>query len=233
MEGVSQKNPDRFGANSRRGFRGGSHETFTLGPLSVRWPSGFGGRSVSTGGQLGGWASLTAFRQPKKSSAKSKKKGKKKGQPVEEAAPSPVVEESNDPKPPKDDFTVQVYKKMDEAKLETASFKDQFEIDQVSQNVEVVITYYNWAISNKDYWNRQINIDTKSPLGTVIEHITKSGFGDLGYVPEGKSVTSDVYRKEHVVVRGDVATSRMVDAEIGPDERDRFKYLMTKFILEK
>jgi hypothetical protein len=199
----------------------------------------FGGRLVLAAGLCLLLASLVdgthwlLSANQKQSAGKSKKKGKKKGQPVEEAPPPAAVEMAKDPKPPKDDFTVQVYKKMDEAKLETASFKDQFEIDQVSQNVEVVITYYNWAISNKDYWNRQINIDTKSPSGAVIEHITKSGFGDLGYVPEGKPVTSDVYRKEQVVVRGDVATSRMVDAEIGPDERDRFKYLLTKFILEK
>lgn len=169
----------------------------------------------------------------KKAAAKSKKKGNKKGQPVEEAPPPVVVETAEDPKPPEDDFTVQVYKKMDQAKLETASFKDQFEIDKVSQDVEVVITYYNWSISGNDYWNRQINIDTKAPSGATIEHITKSGFGDLGYVPEGKAATSDVYRKELVVVRGEVATARMVDKEIGPEERDRFKDLMTRFVLEK
>ena len=65
----------------------------------------------------------------------------------------------------KNDFTVQVYQKMDEAKLQTASFKDQFEIDQVSQDVDVVITYYNWSLGNKDYWNRQISIDTKASSG--------------------------------------------------------------------
>ena len=199
----------------------------------------FGGRLVVAAGLCllvaslvdGPHSALSA--NQKKSAAKSKKKGKKKGQPVEEAAPAPVVEMAKDPKPAEDDFTVQVYKKLDQAQMETASFKDQYEIDQVNQDVEVVITYYNWSVSNKDYWNRQINIDTKMLSGAIVEHITKSGFGDLGFVPEGKSVTSDVYRKEQVVVRGEVATARMVDKEIGPEERDRFKYLMTKFVLEK
>ena len=165
--------------------------------------------------------------------SKSKKKGKKRGQPVEEVAPEPAVEQAKVPQAPQNDFTVQVYQKMDEAKLETASFKDQFEIDQVSQDVEVVITYFNWSLNNKDYWNRQINIDTKSSSGATVEHITKSGFGDLGYVLEGEPATKDVYRAEKVVVRGEVATARMVDAEIGPEEKERFKYLMTKFVLEK
>ncbi len=164
---------------------------------------------------------------------KSKKKGKKKGQPVEEVAPEPAVEQAKVPKPPQNDFTVQVYQKMDEANLQTASFKDRLEIDQVSQDVEVVVTYYNWSLGKRDYWNRQISIDTKAPSGVTVEHITKSGFGDLGYVLEGNSVTSDVYRKEQVVVRGDVATARMVDQEIGPEQQDRYKYLMTKFVLEK
>ncbi len=167
------------------------------------------------------------------SQKKSKKKGKKRGQPVEEVAPEPAVEQAKVPKPPQNDFTVQVYQKMDEAELQTASFKDQFEIDQVSQDVEVVITYYNWSLNNKDYWNRQIGIDTRSPAGDTVEHITKSGFGDLGYVLEGEPATKDVYRAEQVVVRGEVATARMVDKEIGPEEQARFKYLMTKFVLEK
>lgn len=167
------------------------------------------------------------------SQKKSKKKGKKRGQPVQEAAPEPAVEQAKVPKAPQNDFTVQVYQKMDEAKLQTASFKDRFEIDQVSQDVEVVITYYNWSLNNKDYWNRQIGIDTRSPSGDTVEHITKSGFGDLGYVLEGEPATKDVYRAEQVVVRGEVATARMVDKEIGPEEQERFKYLMTKFVLEK
>ncbi len=167
-----------------------------------------------------------------KAKKKSKKKGKKKGQQVEEPAP-PVVETVEVPKPPKDDFTVQVYQKMDEAKMQTVSFKGTFENDQTSENVEVVITYYNWSISGKDYWNRQINIDTKSPSGAILENIVKSGFGELGYVPEGETATQDVYRKEQVVTRGDVATARMVQKDIGPTERDRFRYLMTKFVLEK
>ncbi len=169
----------------------------------------------------------------KKSAGKSKKKGKKNRQPVEEVAPQPAVEQADVPKPPQNDFTVQVYDKMDEADLQTETFTDQYEIDQVSQDVEVVITYYNWSLGKKDYWNRQISVDTKSPSGVIVEHITKSGFGDLGYVPEGKTVTTDVYRKEQVVVRGDVATARMVDREIGTEEQERFKYLMTKFVLDK
>ena len=164
---------------------------------------------------------------------KSKKKGKKRGQPVQEVEPQPAVEQAKVPKPPQNDFTVQVYQKMDQADLQTASFEDQFEIDQVSQDVEVVITYYNWSLNKGDYWNRQISIDTKAPSGVIVEHITKSGFGDLGFVAEGKTVTSDVFRAEQVVVRGDVATARMVDKEIGPEEQERFKYLMTKFVLDK
>lgn len=169
-----------------------------------------------------------------KSKAKKKKsKKKKKGQPVEEEPAQPVVEEVEIPKPPKDDFTVKVYRKMDEANVQTASFKDTFGGDPSSQEVEVVITYFNWSISGKDYWNRQINIDTKSLSGATLENIVKSGFGELGYVPEGQAATQDVYRMEQVVTKGDVATARMVEMEIGDKERDRFRYLMTKFVLEK
>jgi hypothetical protein len=168
-----------------------------------------------------------------KSKKKSKKKGRKKGKQVEEEPPPPVVEEVKVPKPTEGDFTVQVYKKMDEAKMQTVSFKDTFKDDQSSQNVEVVITYYNWSISGNDYWNRQINIDTKAPSGAILENIVKSGFGELGYVAEGETNTADVYRKEQVFTEGDVATARMVQMDIGATERDRFRYLMTKFILEK
>lgn len=229
MEGVSQRNLDRFGANPRRSFEEEAMRRSLSGLCR------FCGRLVLAAGLCLLVGSLVdGPHSPLSANQKqSKKKGKKRGQPVEEVAPQPAVEQAKVPKPPQNDFTVQVYQKMDEANLQTASFKDQFEIDQVSQDVEVIITYYNWSLGKRDYWNRQISVDTKAPSGATVEHITKSGFGDLGYVLEGNSVTSDVYRKEKVVVRGDVATARMVDQEIGPEEQDRFKYLMTKFVLEK
>lgn len=137
------------------------------------------------------------------------------------------------PKPPKDDFTVSVYKNLDDKKAEKLTFKDRYRVDKADQEVEIVITYYNWSVSPEDYWNRQISIDTKTKEGFVVEKITKSGFGDLGFVKPGDKKTLDTFKKEKITVTGDTATATMVDMQIGKTENDRYHNLMEKFVLKK
>jgi hypothetical protein len=137
------------------------------------------------------------------------------------------------PKPSKDDFTVQVYSLLDEKKSDKLTFKDKYKQDKTDLDVDVVISYYNWALSTDDYWNRQISIETKNKEGFVIEKIVKSGFGELGYVKPGDKKTQDVFRKEKITVSGDVATATMTDAEIGPAEKERYHHLLQKFVLKK
>lgn len=137
------------------------------------------------------------------------------------------------PKPPKDDFTVQIYKALDEQKVATLKMKDKYKHDKTEEEVEIVMTYFNWAVSEDDYWNRQISLDTKTTDGFVVEKIVKSGFGELGYVRPGDSKTQDVYRKEKITVTGDQATATMTDAEIGPAEKERFRKLLEKLVLKK
>ena len=137
------------------------------------------------------------------------------------------------PKPPKEDFTVSVYKALDEKKAEKLTFKDRYKIDKAEEPVEIVVTYYNWSVSPEDYWNRQINIETKNKEGFVMEKINKSGFGDLGYVKPGDKKTLDSFKKEKVTVSGNTATATMVDMEIGKAENDRYHSLMEKFVLKK
>ncbi|HVN81770.1 MAG TPA: hypothetical protein VMW38_22485 [Terriglobia bacterium] len=137
------------------------------------------------------------------------------------------------PKPPKEDFTVSVYKSLDEKKAEKLTFKDKYKADKAEEPVEIVVTYYNWSVSPEDYWNRQINIETKNKEGFVIEKINKSGFGDLGYVKPGDKKTLDSFKKEKITVSGNTATATMVDMEIGKAENDRYHSLMEKFVLKK
>jgi hypothetical protein len=137
------------------------------------------------------------------------------------------------PKPPKDDFTVEVYKVLDEKKAEKLTFKDKYRQEKTDLDVDVIVSYYNWSLSPDDYWNRQISIDTKTKEGYVIEKIVKSGFGELGFVKAGEKKTQDVYRREKITESGGVATATMTDVEIGPTEKERFHRLMQKFVLKK
>lgn len=137
------------------------------------------------------------------------------------------------PKPPKDDFTVQVYKLLDEKKADKLSFKDKYKQDKTESDVDIVISYYNWSVSPDDYWNRQISIDTKVKEGFVIEKIVKSGFGELGYVKQGDKKTQDVFRKEKITESGGVQTATMMDMEIGPAEKERYHHLLQKFVVKK
>jgi hypothetical protein len=150
-------------------------------------------------------------------------------------AQQPQQEEKTEevPKPPKDDFTVSVYKALDEKKAEKLNFKDRYRVDKSDQEVEIVITYYNWSVNPDDFWNRQINIETKTKEGYVVEKITKSGFGDLGYLKPGDKKTLDSFRKEKITVTGDTATATMVDMQIGKVENDRYHNLVDKFVLKK
>jgi hypothetical protein len=137
------------------------------------------------------------------------------------------------PKPPKDDFTVQIYKALDGQKATSLKAKDKYKQDKTEEDVEIVLSYFNWALSEEDYWNRQITIDTKTTDGFVIEKLVKSGFGDFGYVKPGDTKTQDVYRKEKITVTGNQATATMADAEIGAPEKERFRKLLEKLVLKK
>jgi hypothetical protein len=137
------------------------------------------------------------------------------------------------PKPPKDDFTVQIYKALDEKKVTELKTKGKYKHDKSEEDVEIVLSYFNWSVADDDYWNRQITIATKTDDGFVVEKIVKSGFGELGYVKPGDSKTQDVYRKETITVTGNQATATMADAEIGPAEKERFHKLLEKLVLKK
>jgi hypothetical protein len=156
----------------------------------------------------------------------------KQAQPVQEA-PQEEKKDMEVPKPPKDDFTVEVYRTLDEKKVTTLKMKDKYRHDKMEEDVEVILSYFNWGVSDDDYWNRQITIDTKTTDGFVIEKIVKSGFGDLGYVKPGETKTQDVFRKEKVTVTGGQATATMSDAEIGASEKERFRKLLEKLVLKK
>lgn len=154
---------------------------------------------------------------------------------AEKAAAEQAQEEKKAevPKPPQDDFTVRVYKALDEKKVTKLTLKDKYKQDKTVEDVEIILSYYNWATSDDDFWNRQISLDTKTHDGFVIEKIVKSGFGDFGYVKAGDSKTQDVYRKEKITVSGGQATATMADAEIGNEEKARFHSLLEKMVLKK
>jgi hypothetical protein len=137
------------------------------------------------------------------------------------------------PKAPENDFTVSIYKTLDMKKAEKLSFKDKYRQEKTDMEVEIVFSYYNWAVNDDDYWNRQLNIETKTKEGDVIEKIVKSGFGDLGYVKKGDPKTQDVFRKEKITVTGNVARAVMIDMVIGEPEKTRYRSLLEKFVLAK
>ena len=155
-----------------------------------------------------------------------------KGQ-APQAPPQEEKKDSDVPKAPKDDFMVQVYQALDAKKTEKLTQKEKYKQDKTEEDVEVILSYFNWAVSDDDYWNRQITIDTKTTDGFVIEKIVKSGFGELGYVKQGDTKTQDVYRKEKVTVTGGQATATMADAEIGSVEKARFHKLLERMVLKK
>jgi hypothetical protein len=153
-----------------------------------------------------------------------------------QAPQAPPQEEKKDaevPKAPKDDFMVQVYQALDAKKTEKLTHKEKYKQDKTEEDVEVVLSYFNWAVSDDDYWNRQISIDTKTTDGFIVEKIVKSGFGELGYIKQGDTKTQDVYRKEKITVTGGQATATMADAEIGPAEKERFHKLLDRLVLKK
>jgi hypothetical protein len=157
------------------------------------------------------------------------------GQAKGQAPPQPQEEkkEAEVPKAPKDDFMVQVYQALDAKKTEKLTHKEKYKQDKTEEDVEVVLSYFNWAVSDDDYWNRQVTIDTKTTDGFVVEKIVKSGFGELGYVKQGDTKTQDVYRKEKVTVTGGQATATMADAAIGPAEKERFHKILDRMVLKK
>ena len=153
-----------------------------------------------------------------------------------QAPQAPPQEEKKDaevPKAPKDDFMVQVYQALDAKKTEKLTHKEKYKQDKTEEDVEVVLSYFNWAVSDDDYWNRQISLDTKTTDGFVVEKMVKSGFGELGYVLEGGKETKDEYHKEKVTVTGGQATATMAKAEIGPAEKERFHKLLERMVLKK
>jgi hypothetical protein len=155
------------------------------------------------------------------------------GQAKGQAPPQEERKEAEVPKAPKDDFMVQVYQALDAKKTEKLTRKEKYKQDKTEEDVEVVLSYFNWAVSDDDYWNRQVTIDTKTTDGFVVEKIVKSGFGELGYVKQGDTKSQDVYRKEKVTVTGGQATATMADAEIGPAEKERFHKLLDRLVLKK
>lgn len=153
-----------------------------------------------------------------------------------QASQNPPVEEKKEaevPKAAKDDFMVQIYQALDAQKKDKLTQKEKYKHDKTEEDVEVVLSYFNWALADDDYWNRQITIDTKTGDGFVVEKIVKSGFGELGYVKPGDAKTLDSYRKEKINVSGNQATATMADAEIGAAEKERFRKLLERMVLKK
>ncbi len=137
------------------------------------------------------------------------------------------------PKPPENDFMVQVYKTLDSKKTDRLTFKEKYKVEKTDTDIEVVLSYYNWAINDEDFWNRQLSIEFKTTDGFVVEKIVKSGFGDLGYVKKGDDKTQDVYKKEKIVASGKDSRAVMMDLQIGNPEKQRFRTLLEKYVVGK
>ena len=161
---------------------------------------------------------------------KEKSKGKGQAQVAEEQAEQ---KEEEVPKPPPGDFMVQIYKALDEKKAEKLSIKDKFKQGKDEIDVQVELEYFNWALNNEDYWDRQIHVETSLKDGYVIEKFVKNGFGELGYVKPGDSATKDVYRREKLTESGGQSVATMGDAPIGAAEKQRFLHLVEKIVLKK
>jgi hypothetical protein len=137
------------------------------------------------------------------------------------------------PKPPENDFVVQVYKALDAKKTDRLTFKEKYKVDKTDTDIEVVLSYYNWSINDEDFWNRQLSIEFKTMDGFIVEKIVKSGFGELGYVKKGDDKTQDVYKKEKIITSGGTARAVMNDLQIGDAERQRFHSLLEKYVVKK
>ncbi len=141
-------------------------------------------------------------------------------------------QESEIPKAPEDDLMVKAYKALDAKKAERLTFTEKYKVDKSDVDVDVVVSYYNWAINAEDFWNRQLSIEFKTKDGYVVEKIVKSGFGELGFIKKGDSKTQDSYKKEKVVSSGSTSKAVMVDLSIGGPEQQRFRSLLDKYVFK-
>jgi hypothetical protein len=162
--------------------------------------------------------------------AKEKQKGKGEASAAEEKSEQ---KEAEVPKPPAGDFMVEIYKVLDEKKIETLKIKDKFKHYKEDLEVEIELKYFNWALNSEDFWNRQVHIDVKMKDGYVIEKFVKNGFGEFGYVKPGDTETKDVYRKELITESGGQSVATMCDCPIGAPEKQRFQMLVQKMVLKK
>jgi hypothetical protein len=137
------------------------------------------------------------------------------------------------PKAPPDDFMVEVYKALDEKKLEKLSIKDKFKHYKEDLDVEISLTYFNWSLKPDDYYNRQIHVDTKMKDGYVIETFVKNGFGEFANVVPGETATKDVYRKEIITESGGQSVATMCECPVAATEKRRFQALVQKIVLKK
>jgi hypothetical protein len=137
------------------------------------------------------------------------------------------------PKPPENDFVVQIYKALDAKKTDRLTFKEKYKVDKTETDIEVVLSYYNWSVNDDDFWNRQLSIEFKTTDGFIVEKIVKSGFGDLGYVKKGDDKTQDVYKKEKIITSGGTSRAVMNDLQIGDAEKLRFRSLLEKYVVKK
>ena len=162
--------------------------------------------------------------------AKEKQKGKRESPAVEEKGEQT---EADVPKPPPGDFMVEVYKALDEKKVEKLSIKDKFRHYKEDLDVEINLTYFNWSLKPEDFWNRQIHVDTKMKDGYIIEKFVKNGFGEFAYVRPGETETKDVYRKEIITESGGRSVATMSECPVGAAEKQRFQHLVEKIVLKK
>src|SRR6187200_3368198 len=65
-----------------------------------------------------------------------------------QAPPQEEKKEAEVPKAPKDDFMVQVYQALDARKTEKLTHKEKYKQDKSEEDVEVVLSYFNWAVSD-------------------------------------------------------------------------------------
>lgn len=162
--------------------------------------------------------------------AKEKQKGKSESVAVEDKGEQKEVDV---PKAPPDDFMVEVYKALDERKVEKLSIKDKFKHYKEDLDVEISLTYFNWSLKPDDFWDRQVNVETKMKDGYVIEKFVKNGFGEFAFVPAGETATKDVYRKEVITESGGQSVATMCECPVGPAEKARFQSLLKKMVLKK
>jgi hypothetical protein len=162
--------------------------------------------------------------------AKEKQKGKGEANAAEESSEQ---KEAEVPKPPPGDFMVDIYKALDERKVESLKIKDKFKHYKEDLDVEIELRYFNWSLNSEDFWNRQIHVDVKMKDGYAIEKFMKTGFGEFGYIRPGNTETKDIYRKEIITESGGQSVATMCDCPIGAPEKQRFQMLVQKIVLKK